>query len=78
MVFINGIKFYDNPDFCGRCASWNNGRTHLSLKDSAKGHCLLFDKTKNQYDKTPLRCRLLFNKAFSHTEGTELVIVINQ
>lgn len=76
MVIINGIKFYGHKCFCGECAAWYNGRTHLSIKDSAKGHCLLFDKKKNEYDKVPNRCKELFDKAFEYPDGTELAIVI--
>lgn len=74
MVIINGIKFYGHKCFCGECAAWNNSSTHLSQKDSGKGHCLLFDKMKNEYDKVPIRCKKIFDKAYNFPEGTELVI----
>lgn len=70
MVTINGIKFRGTPSCCNWCPA-------LAIhKNDNRGRCVFFDKEKNRYDGIPKRCRELFDKAFTYSAGTDLVIVL--
>lgn len=66
MVTINGLRFTEKPTCCNYCTAMLIG------SHDNKGWCIWFQKHKNRYDKTPARCKRLFDKAFAI--GGDLVI----
>lgn len=75
MIMINGKKFYDEPTSCGACPFFFNGMTDAPLSQATtKGHCMQFDEMHNSWRNVPRRCEKIFRKAFTYSEGSELVI----
>lgn len=75
MIKINGTVFHEKPTSCGTCPFYHSESTRLN--PSSNGFCMLFRENHRSYINPPRRCQKLFNKAFRHPEGSELVIIKN-
>lgn len=77
MITINGKTFYEEPTSCGTCPFLYIPCTNapVPVSSSDKGHCLLWDEMHHTWRSVPRSCQKLFKKAFTYTEGSELVIV---
>lgn len=73
MVRINGKEFHEKPRSCFSCPFYFSSGTHFS--PSSDGICTLFNENHKSYINPPKRCQKLFNAAFRHPEGANLVIV---